>query len=178
MSTFVRFSDGTCETDVGKRRFRVRLREAEQFGHTMLTEFKAVRLVTKYEVVGSIRRGCKFVSDIDIVAELADQEAFNKWIAKIFHRKTQGPLRTKRTRGLIEGYQFDFYFADRTNWGAQLLAWTGPREFRNKLKKRAIELGYVLDNNGLWRDGIQVAGQSEKSIFMALGIPFIAPSNR
>lgn len=178
MSTFVEYSDGTCTTDLGKRRFRIRRREAEAFGHRMLAELVSVRLVKKYDIVGSIRRGSKFVNDIDVVVELYDQEAFNKWIAVLFRRKTKGPIRTKRTRGFIDGYQFDFYFADESNWGAQLAAWTGPREFRNKLKSKASDLGYVLNKDGLWLKDVRIAGKSEKSIFLGLGMHYIEPFYR
>jgi len=135
----------------------------------------------KIEVAGSIRRQKPFPHDVDIV--LIPSDAWNLEgevlaMARPFQPKLSGE---KLKRFDYNGAQIDLYFASPQTWATLLLIRTGSKENNIRLCSRAKARGWHLaaSGDGLFDDtGRRVAGDSEESIYGALGLPYQRPEER
>lgn len=141
------------------------------------------------EIAGSIRRGKPQVKDIDIVAIPNDIKMIT---AGLFDTRglvdsLADPLsRANRTNGLKrasfthKGAPIDIYWATPETWSTLLLIRTGSKEHNIKLCNIAKSKGMHLhaSGDGLFSNGTRIAGDTEESIFEALGIPYLEPQSR
>ena len=77
--------------------------------------------------------------------------------------------------------QIDLYFAEPETWATLLLIRTGSTENNIRLATRAKELGWHLaaSGDGLFNEnGERIAGDTEISIYNALGLPWQRPEER
>lgn len=134
----------------------------------------------RIEVAGSIRRQRPLPKDIDIV--LIPKDAWNlraEVLNLCWPFFPQGG--DKLVRFGVNGVQVDLYFADETTWATLLLIRTGSTEHNIKLCSLAKKKGWHLHANGqgLFNEkGQRIAGETEESIFEALGLEYIAPEKR
>jgi len=135
----------------------------------------------KIEVAGSIRRRKAIVHDIDIVLIPSDPwnlEGEMLALARPFQPKMSGE---KLKRFDYNGAQVDLYYATAETWATLLLIRTGSKENNIRLCSRAKELGWHLaaSGDGLFNEkGERIAGDSEESIYGALGLPYQRPEER
>ncbi len=138
-------------------------------------------LCSKIELVGSIRRQKPTVGDIDFVAVAAD----NDWV-KIAHALKKSTLicSGKSVVKLIcpfdnSLFQVDFYRATEETFGIQELIRTGSADHNMWLAGYAQSKGFRLKySEGLMKDEDAVAGETEESVFTALGLQFPQPQFR
>lgn len=152
----------------------------------------------KIEIAGSIRRRRPWVNDIDIVAIPSNQGQFVYQLQQLGSFKVSGGKlirvthRYNASEPLVE---LDIYIATPETWATLLLIRTGSREHNIYLCKRAISMDLRLhaDGSGLFRLGgmvatkdaadgdreeIRIAGDTEESIFEALGLKYKRPEER
>jgi len=132
---------------------------------------------TKIEVVGSTRRQRTTVHDIDLVLIPKNQGLLDNKLREL-GCQFGGP---KIRRLVYKGALVDIYIATPETWATLLLIRTGSTRHNVRLCTRAKSLGLQLkaDGQGLVDDlGKRVAGDSEESIFQALGLPFKPPEER
>ena len=135
----------------------------------------------RIEVAGSIRRRKAIVHDIYIV--LIPSDAWNLEgevlaLARPFQPKLSGE---KLKRFDCNGAQVDLYYADEKTWATLLLIRTGSKENNIRLCSRAKEIGWHLaaSGDGLFNEtGKRIAGDSELSIYNALGLRWQEPEER
>lgn len=130
------------------------------------------------EVAGSIRRQKPLVNDIDIVLIPSDPWNLNHTIGSLGHAFVHG---AKIQRFYYQGAQVDLYFATRETWATLFLIRTGSKWNNIRLCEVAQKKGWRLaaDGSGLLdeRDR-RVAGDTEESIYEALGEPYQQPEKR
>jgi len=132
----------------------------------------------RIEIAGSIRRRKRWVNDIDLVLVLKDPWDFHAELMKIGQIKMSGK---KIMRVMVGSTQVDIYVADEETWSTLLLIRTGSKENNIRLCSRAKDLGWHLAASG---DGLfnekeeRIAGDSEISIYNALGLPYQRPEER
>jgi DNA polymerase (family 10) len=132
----------------------------------------------KIEVAGSIRRRKPFVNDIDIVLIPSDPWNLSWEIGRLEPTKLMGE---KLKRVSYNGVQVDIYYASEETWATLLLIRTGSKENNIHLASLAKKMGWHLaaSGDGLFNNkGQRVAGDTEQSIFEALGLPFRPPEER
>lgn len=135
---------------------------------------------SKIQVAGSIRRKQPKVRDVDIVLIPLPSKAFQFMEALWVHLGVPGPL-GKVKRFLYRSMWVDLYFATEATWATMLLIRTGSKESNIKLCALAKSKGWHLhaNGNGLFDgEGKRIAGDSEQSIFKALGLEYKAPEQR
>ena len=66
----------------------------------------------------------------------------------------------------------------RESYGAALNYFTGSKDHNVKLRQIAIDKGYKLSEYGLFKGKRQIAGQTEKDLYEALGMAYIEPELR
>lgn len=131
----------------------------------------------KIVVVGSIRRQKPSPNDIDIV--LVPKSDMRSVVPELFTDvKLNGP---KLAHFTYKGVQVDLYYATWETWGTLLLIRTGPKQRNIDLCTRARNKGWKLhaSGEGLFDSGgTRIAGDTEGSIFRALGLGYIPPERR
>lgn len=132
----------------------------------------------RIEVAGSVRRQKPQVRDIDLV--LIPSDAWNL----VHEIMGLGPTRSsgaKIMRVLYNGTQVDIYFANEAIWATLLLIRTGSAQNNIRLATLAKKRGWHLaaSGDGLFNeDGQRIAGDSERSIYEALEVPYQEPWER
>lgn len=132
----------------------------------------------RLEVAGSIRRRKPFVNDIDMVLIPEDREAVDQVLMHLGKLKMSGP---KIARVKMESITLDVYYATPETWATLLLIRTGSMENNIRLAGLAKKRGWRLkaSGDGLFNGrGQRVAGDSEESIYTALGVPWQKPWER
>ena len=76
-------------------------------------------------------------------------------------------------------FQVDFYRAKPSTFGIHLLVRTGSAEHNMWLAGRAFSMGMRLKySEGLIKDGVAIAGETEQGVFESLGSPYPLPFKR
>lgn len=129
----------------------------------------------KIKVAGSVRRKVDSPSDIDFVLIPKDKEKLEEFLEKKGMRLEGGNF---ESTWRIKGIRVEFYYTNLEEWGAELLAYTGPRGLSIGLRKIAKKKGLLLNNHGLFKGKKKIAGRTEREIYKALGKSYKKPENR
>ncbi len=150
-----------------------------------IAQDKAERLMAELKpfcsyiaVVGSIRRRCSEVKDIDLIIIPSDHWGLNTKLKALGTMQVCG---TKMARYRMMTVQVDIYFANKDNLATLTLIRTGSAGHNVKLCSLAKAKGWKLcaSGEGLFDDkGERIAGDTERSIFEALGERYKEPQER
>ena len=138
----------------------------------------------KVEIAGSIRRRKPIVHDIDVVLIEKPEAALvmNSLIASIGKVELNGGKIKRLWYGDKQtGISIDIYIAMPETWATLLLIRTGSKENNIRLATIAKRRGWQLkaSGDGLFNGKVEkIAGETEQSIYEALGIPYQQPEKR
>ena len=152
---------------------------AAQYAEPLRDYLKSVSGVTHVEIAGSYRRGRDTVGDLDLVvcgAHSVDLAQALREYPGLRQLAAAGP--TRCTVILRNGLQADLRLVRLESLGSALNYFTGSRDHNVHLRRRAQERGLKLNEYGLFRGQKRIAGATEKDVFAALGLPWIAPELR
>ncbi len=138
-------------------------------------------LCDKLEIVGSIRRQKPIVGDVDFVV-VATDSCWGK-IVQVLRKATvicAGKSVIKIHYPCESSlFQVDFYRATPHTFGIQELIRTGSADHNMWLAGCAISKGFRLKySEGLLKDEVAVAGETEESVFTTLGFQNPEPQLR
>lgn len=142
-----------------------------------------------YEVVGSYRRQKDVVGDIELLVAGFSIEKIIALLGKskivsideiLWKGKVKTALLITSKKFSIKGLQLEVYISNKKCWGASLLTRTGPAALNIMMRSKAKRKGFLkLNEYGLYdKDGNQVAGKTEQSIFKKLNMPYLEPEER
>jgi DNA polymerase (family 10) len=133
-----------------------------------------------FAAVGSIRRGADTSGDIDILATGSDPRVMSTFTAYKLVDRALAQGDTKSSVLLRGGIQADLRLVPAESHGAAMQYFTGSKSHNIALRDRAINLGFKLNEYGLFRtdDGSFVAGRVEGDIYETLGLAEIPPELR
>ena len=136
-------------------------RELEKHGHQ------------KVVICGSVRREKPEVGDLDVivVGDLA-------WLAEPGRPWRYVDGGAKKCTVDYEGRQVNILKTEWQSLGAAMLYFTGNSTFNLIMRRNAKKAGYKLNEYGLWREDVFVAGLTEQSIFQELGMKYREPKDR
>ena len=132
----------------------------------------------RIEVAGSIRRRKPWVNDVDLVLIPNDLWNFHHELMGLGQMKMSG---SKIMRVMVGSTQVDIYVASEETWATLLLIRTGSAQNNIRLATLAKKRGWHLaaSGDGLFdEEGQRVAGDTEESIYEALGLPWQEPWGR
>ncbi len=132
----------------------------------------------KIEVVGSIRRKKPVAKDIDLVVIVDNLWDFHAELKGMGELVLSGP---KLFRLMIGNVQVDIYIATEDTWATLLLIRTGSAENNIRLAALAKKRGWRLaaSGDGLFNEnGERIAGDTERSIYDMLDLPWQLPEER
>ncbi len=129
-------------------------------------------------VAGSVRRQKPNVRDIDILLVPFDPWNLTHEIMGLGQSIVYGD---KLKRINYNGTQIDIYYASEKTFATLLLIRTGSVQNNIRLASLAKKRGWHLaaSGDGLFDEkGERIAGDSEESIYAALGLPYQRPEER
>jgi DNA polymerase (family 10) len=166
------------EAHLSKAR-RFKLATAAQYADSLVAWLAGARLVRRVELAGSFRRMRETVGDLDIlVTTRAGSDVMQRFVGydEVAEVLSQGPTRASVV--LKCGLQVDLRAVEETAYGAALCYFTGSKAHNIALRRIAQGAGFKLNEYGVFRGGERIAGDSEESVYRALGLPWIPPELR
>lgn len=179
-----RILDGiTFLGQIGKR---VRIDLALPLGETLLVRVRTFPGVLRSELCGSLRRRRETVADIDMLVSSPDaapiMEAFVK-LPEVVQVLGQGPtkssiLATMHVEGEKVTMQADLRVVTDEEFPFALHYFTGSKAHNIRMRQRAIDRGWSLNEYSLGDDDQLIPCTTEAEIFAALGLEYIPPELR
>jgi DNA polymerase (family 10) len=164
----------------GKER-RTPIIKALAIARELVASIGGIEGVTRVEYAGSLRRFRETIGDIDILAaSKAPAPIMDAFVGLPLVHEVMGKGDTKSSILTGEGLQVDLRVVAPGEYGAALLYFTGSKAHNIELRQRAIDRGWLLNEYALKDAETEdvVASRTEKSIYAALDLPFIAPPMR
>lgn len=164
------------ERDGGEK--RTPLSVALPLAERLVGEIRALPGVQHAQYCGSLRRFSETVGDLDIVvAAETPAVVFDKLVSMpVFERVL---VRGEKKTSLVtrRGLQVDVRVVAKEQLGAALMYFTGSKGHNIRLRMRALERGWTLNEYALSEveGGKVVAQETEEAIYEALGLAFIPP---
>ncbi len=160
---------------------RFKLAIAAQYAEALEKFLAATPGVLKVTVAGSYRRMRETVGDLDILATASTAAAsqvvqrFTNYdeVAEIL---SAGPTRASVI--LKCGLQVDLRVVKAESYGAALHYFTGSKSHNIAIRRMAQKSGLKINEYGVFRDKTRIAGETEASVYAAVGLSYIPPELR
>lgn len=151
------------------------------------------------EIVGSYRRGANNSGDIDVILsnEEDDINVFYDFLDECIKRKIIIEVLSRgKTKSLVIGKlgykddeynarRIDFLFTSREEYPFSKLYFTGSASFNTVMRKRAMDIGYTMNEHGIYKMNNKKKGEKvneifndEEDIFKFLGMKYKKPNER
>jgi DNA polymerase (family X) len=165
-----------------QRTGRYLLSYAEGIAAELAGIFREVAGVEAVTPAGSLRRGRETVGDLDLlVTGPHAADALDRFIhyPKVDEVLGRGENKASAKVGR-EGLQVDVRVLPKESFGAAMQYFTGSKDHNVAIRTRAVKMGLKLSEYGLYRveDDVQVAGETETSVYEAIGLRWIPPELR
>lgn len=158
---------------------RFKLAVAARYAEPLTDYLRRLPGVERVDVAGSYRRAKETVGDLDILAVAADGGKVTRAFTDYDEVETvlsRGP--TRATVLLRSGIQVDLRVVPRESYGAALYYFTGSRAHNIAVRSIARRHGLKVNEYGVYKGRKRLAGDTELSVFKAIGLPYIAPELR
>ncbi len=135
--------------------------------------------VNRAVITGSYRRRRETIRDIDILVDASSAESvMNSFVTMddVMDIIAQGD--TKSSIRLENNLQVDLRIVPAESFGAGLQYFTGSVDHNVHLRSRAIKMGFLLNEYGVFKDDEMIAGSDEEDVYAALALPWISPELR
>ena len=158
---------------------RMKLAEAAQHAEPLAAWLRGAPGAPLVQIAGSYRRMRETVGDLDIVVAadasgpVMDRLAHYEDLAQVL---AGGP--TRCTLILKAGLQVDVRVVPKESCGAALQYFTGSKAHNIAIRRMAQGKGLKINEYGVFRGPRRLAGETEESVYRALGLPWIAPELR
>ncbi|WP_028841811.1 DNA polymerase/3'-5' exonuclease PolX [Thermodesulfobacterium hveragerdense] len=160
---------------IGRRPLGEILPIAEEIVQTL----KAISPVEQIAIAGSIRRRKESVKDIDVLITSQKPEQVMKKVVELpLVEEVIAFGETKTSVRLKTGIQMDVRVVSPDSWGAALAYFTGSKAHNIRVRELALEKGLKINEYGVYKGEIKIAGKTEEEVYQVLGLPFIPPELR
>jgi DNA polymerase (family 10) len=158
---------------------RFLLATAAQYAEPLADYLRKTKGVDEVVLAGSYRRRRETVGDLDILVTAArPAEAMKRFTAYPEVKEVTAAGETRSSVVLACGLQVDVRVVLPESLGAALHYFTGSKAHNIAIRKLAQARGLKLNEYGVFRGAKRVAGDTEASVFAAVGLPWIAPELR
>ena len=176
--------------DHRKHTGRFRIQEAEQLIAGLVEYVRATPGVEEVQVAGSLRRRKETIGDVDLLARFEGDgtAVVDRFVAFDGAARVDGAGPTKGSIILHSGLQVDLRVIPSRSYGAALQYFTGSKEHNVEVRTRAVRNGMRVNEWGVFRvpedvdpaelgkeDGERLAGDTEESVYAALGMSWVPP---
>lgn len=158
---------------------RLKLAVAAQYAEALEKFLAAIPGVARVTVAGSYRRMRETVGDLDIVvAASASSPVVQRFATydEVIEVLSAGPTRASVI--LNCGLQVDLRVVKEESYGAALHYFTGSKAHNIAIRRLAQQSGLKINEYGVFRDSTRIAGETEASVYAAVGLCYIPPELR
>ncbi|MEK6624836.1 MAG: PHP domain-containing protein, partial [Bdellovibrionota bacterium] len=152
---------------------------AHDIANSLIKHLQKLPEIEQIEIAGSYRRKKATVGDLDVlITSAAPNKVMDHFKAfdEILEVRAFGQKKTSVV--LKSNFQIDIRVMEQESFGAALLYFTGSKAHNIHLRKLAIELGYKINEYGIFKDNVKLAGRLEEDIYQKLGLIYIEPELR
>ncbi len=152
---------------------------ARQYAEPLTAWLREIAGVEQVVVAGSYRRGRETVGDLDILVTAASgspvMARFSGYdeVAEVIASGS-----TRATVILRSGLQVDLRVVPARSLGAALHYFTGSKAHNIQIRRLGQQRGLKINEYGVFKGERAIAGDSEASVFAAVGLPYIPPELR
>ncbi|MFA0756408.1 MAG: hypothetical protein YPKNTGVA_001929 [Candidatus Fervidibacter sp.] len=160
---------------------RVPLHIALAIAERIVAQLRELPQVEQILPAGSLRRWKETVGDLDILVATRDSEPVMERFVKLPEvQKVLAHGTTKSSVLMADNLQVDLRAVDPESFGAASQYFTGSKAHNIALRNRALKLGLTINEYGVFREatGEKVAGETEESVYEAVGLIWIPPELR
>ncbi|WP_371227032.1 DNA polymerase/3'-5' exonuclease PolX [Pseudomonas sp. QE6] len=156
--------------------------QVDAFGQAepLLSFIRGQKGVMGVQVAGSLRRRRDTIGDLDFV--VCAQDSTEPIMPSLLNYPlivdVMASGATRSSLRLDSGMQVDIRVVERSSFGSALQYLTGSKAHVIALRRRAHERGFKLNEYGVFKDTMQVAGETEEDVYQALGLCWIPPELR
>lgn len=141
-------------------------------------------------LVGSYRRNKPFSRDIDILFKQTKTHTIDKFLKYLETKFNNIWIYANGTDKISFifcpysdtniKYKSDIFITDSDNFYSNLLYTTGSRDHNIKMRVKARKMGYLLNQNGIFKNGkkLNKPQDKEQKLFAILDMPYIEPHER
>ena len=135
--------------------------------------------VAQVAVAVSFRRRKETVGDLDVLvaspegSDVVARFVAHEDVARVLSRGT-----TKASVRQRSGLQVDLRVVDADAFGAALVYFTGSKAHNVALRRLAVQQRLKMNEYGVFRGTRRVASRTEKDVYAAVGLAFVAPELR
>ena len=152
---------------------------AAQYADALVRDLERAKGVDRVAVAGSFRRMQETVGDLDLlVAARKANVAMERFVA---HPEVADVLAQGETRSSVRlkcGLQVDLRVVPAESFGAALVYFTGSKAHSIALRRIAQQRGFKINEYGVFNEEERIAGDTEASVYRAVGLPEIPPELR
>ena len=169
--------------------------EIDEYKDIFQEAFQKINLVSesKFEIVGSYRRGAQQSGDIDVIITSSTNNIYNEFIEILLK---EGIIIEVLSRGVskclvitkLKGFparRVDFLYTSTKEYPFAVLYFTGSKIFNTVMRQKALKMGYTLNEHGIYKmtdkkkgDIVENEFPDEKSIFDFLHMEYKEPWER
>lgn len=149
-----------------------------------------------FDIVGSYRRGASSSGDIDVILTSQDPSLFERFIHQLVSKDVITDLLSfGSSKCLVMAHlpppahsktrRVDFLYAPPEEYPFAVLYFTGSKYFNTVMRQRALDLGFTMNEHGLYQvvhgkkgDKVDFVFASEQDIFAFLHCEYMAPEQR
>lgn len=136
----------------------------------------------EFTICGSYRRGKENSGDVDILVQ--GEEHFIKLVKIIQPMTLENLTPGSKTKFMSVvrldqiARRLDVMRVESKEFPTSLLYFTGSQEENIRLRKKAISMGYKLNEHGLWKNSKRIPTRDEKQVYEILQEPYKEPRER
>lgn len=165
---------------------RIPRKEMGQHSRLIKKAIKSLNLNIEMDIVGSYRRGESSSGDIDVLLKSSNPEDCLNVVNKLKELKyitDTLALGDKKFMGVCKigdnkYRRLDMLYTPEDQYGYAILYFTGSMKFNIAVRKKALDMGYSLNEHGLTPNGDVPLLKTEEEILNFLGIKMIDPKKR
>ncbi|MCK9530236.1 MAG: DNA polymerase/3'-5' exonuclease PolX [Gammaproteobacteria bacterium] len=162
-----------------EKKHRIPRHEATPQARDLERRLRDIPGVEQVVIAGSFRRGRDTVGDLDVLVTAASTDlvmARFTGLPAVLEVTARGTTRASVL--LRSGLQVDLRLVPPESFGAALHYFTGSKAHNVRVRRLGQQHGLKVNEYGVFRGGERVAGDTEESVFSAVGLPFITPELR
>ena len=174
---------------------RIPRSEIEEYETIFVNDFKKVATPTsRFEIVGSYRRGAQNSGDIDVIITSESPQVFVNFINELIKEKIILEVLSRgNTKCLViakipssdSARRVDFLYSSPEEYPFSVLYFTGSKIFNTVMRHQALQMGLTMNEHGLYKmegkkkgDKVDHVFKDEKDIFDYLNMVYKTPVER
>jgi DNA polymerase (family 10) len=158
---------------------RFKLATAAQYAESLSAFLQKIAGASQVTVAGSFRRMRETVGDLDILVTATEPDSVMQHFTA--YDEVAEVLSAGSTRASVVlkcGLQVDLRVVAEKSYGAALHYFTGSKAHNIAIRRIAQKLGLKVNEYGVFRANARIAGETEESVYRAVGLPYIPPELR